>query len=157
MARTHVLERVQHFPLPREALFAFFTDASNLAEITPPFLNFRILTPMPVEMRSGAELEYRLRLYGLPVHWITDIEDFEAPARFTDRQRKGPYRLWHHTHAFEPVEGGTRMTDTVRYQLPFGPLGSLAHALLVRRTLRKIFDYRESVLRQRFGELRSPG
>ena len=107
---------------------------------------------MPLEMRSGAELEYRLRLYGLPVHWITDIEDFEAPARFTDSQRKGPYRLWHHTHTFEDTaDGGTLMTDVVRYRLPFGPLGRLTHAVMIKRTLKRIFDFRYEKLEEIFG------
>ena len=51
-------------------------------------------------------------------------------------------RAWHHTHAFEDADGGTRMTDRVRYRLPLGPLGELAHPVFVRRTLERIFDFR---------------
>lgn len=152
MSGPHVLEREQLIPQPRGDLFGFFADASNLCAITPEFLKFRILTPMPIEMRSGAELEYRLRLWGLPVRWLTRIESFEAPKAFVDRQVRGPYRLWHHTHTFEEVPGGTLMRDVVRYRLPLGPLGSLAHALLIRRTLDRIFDYRAEALREMFGK-----
>jgi ligand-binding SRPBCC domain-containing protein len=64
---------------------------------------------------------------------------------------RGPYRRWHHTHEFIEAEGGTLMRDTVEYAIPYGPLGRLAHALLVKRWLRRIFDYRRDVLERRFG------
>jgi hypothetical protein len=38
------------------------------------------------------------------------------------------------------------MRDTVRYALPCWPLGEVAHALLVRRDLAAIFDYRRDAV-----------
>ena len=94
-------------------------------------------------MRAGTLIEYRLRLHRLPIAWLTRIEEWVPSERFVDMQLTGPYRLWHHTHTFRAhPDGGTLMTDTVRYALPFGPLGSLAHRVLVRRDLERIFDYR---------------
>ena len=108
------------------------------------------MTPGPIEMRPGALIEYRLRLHGLPIRWRTTIAVWDPPHRFVDVQLSGPYRIWHHTHDFVPVGGaggGTIMRDTVRYALPFGPLGALAHRLLVKRDLERIFDFRrEAVL-----------
>ncbi len=95
-------------------------------------------------MRPGARIEYRLKLHGVPVRWRTRIEQFDPPHMFVDLQTSGPYRLWHHTHVFEPDgRGGTLMRDRVRYALPFGPLGELAHLAFVRRDLRRIFDFRQ--------------
>jgi ligand-binding SRPBCC domain-containing protein len=143
--RVHVLEREQRIPGPPERVFPFFEDAHNLEAITPPFLGFRVVTPAPIAMREGARIEYRLKLHGVPVRWRTTIEQFDPPHMFVDRQTSGPYRLWHHTHVFEPDgRGGTIMRDRVRYALPLGPLGSIAHVLLVRRDLRRIFDYRQA-------------
>src|SRR4030095_2276831 len=126
-------------------------DAGNLEAITPGWLGFRIVTPRPIDMRVGALIEYRLRLHGVPVAWLTRIEEWEPGVRFVDQQLSGPYRLWHHTHEFEPDgAGGTLMRDTARYELPVWPLGEFAHALLVRRDLAAIFDYRrEAVGRSR--------
>ena len=142
--RVHVLEREQRITAPPEDVFPFFEDAYNLEAITPPFLGFQVVTPRPIGMRAGALIEYRLRLHGVPVRWRTRIERFDPPHVFVDAQLSGPYRLWHHTHVFEPDgRGGTMMRDRVRYALPLGPLGGLAHMLFVRRDLRRIFDFRQ--------------
>src|SRR5206468_10490968 len=113
----HVLRREQRLPRPPEIVFPFFADAGNLEAITPAFLEFEIVTPRPVAMRVGALIEYRLRLHGLPVSWLTRLEEWDAEApqpRFVDMQLTGPYRLWHHTHEFAgDGAGGTVMRDTV--------------------------------------------
>jgi len=145
------LLREQFFARPRTELFGFFADASNLARITPDFLHFTILTPLPIEIRAGALIDYRLRLFGVPFRWRTLIESFEPPERFTDIQARGPYRRWHHLHEFEERDGGTLMRDTVDYALPLGPLGAAAHALFVRRSVVRIFDHRREVLVREFG------
>jgi ligand-binding SRPBCC domain-containing protein len=142
MPRTFRLERTLFIPRPLEETFAFFSEADNLDRITPAFLHFRTVTPQPIDLRSGTLIDYRLKLFGVPFRWRTRIEDFTPPVRFVDVQLQGPYKVWRHRHEFAAEGNGTRMTDQVEYQLPLGPLGSVAHALFVRRTLHKIFDYR---------------
>jgi hypothetical protein len=144
----HVLHREQLLARPPQALFPFFGDALNLEAITPPWLGFRVVTPEPIEMGVGTLIEYRLRLHGVPIHWRTTIAVWDPPRRFVDVQLSGPYRMWHHTHDFEPAQGGTLMRDTVRYALPFGAIGELAHRLVVRRDLERIFDFRREALRR---------
>ena len=138
----HVLRREQQLPGPPEAVFPFFADARNLEAITPPLLRFRLLTPEPVEMGVGTFLQYQLRLHGVPVRWDTLIQAWDPPHRFVDVQVRGPYRLWHHTHELEPVDGGTLMRDTVRYSLGFGALGEVARRAVVTRDLEAIFAFR---------------
>ena len=147
--RLHVLERSQIVASPLERTFAFFAETGNLERITPPWLRFRILTPRPIAMREGLLIEYRLSLHGLPLRWRTSIVRWEPGSAFVDVQLRGPYAFWEHTHTFEPVPGGTQIRDRVRYRLPLGPLGELAHRLLVARELERIFDYRrDSVARE---------
>lgn len=146
----HRLSRTQLIPRPVEEVFPFFADAANLQTITPDFMHFRIVTPLPIEMREGALIDYRIKLFGVPSGWRTRIERWEPGRRFVDVQLRGPYRLWHHTHEFESVAGGTRMTDTVDYELPLGPLGGIAHALFVGKTLTRIFDYRLTKIAELF-------
>ena len=150
MLRYHVLKSEQRLPGTPAEVFPFFADARNLEAITPSWLSFRVTTPLPVEMRAGALIEYRLRLHGIPIAWLTRIEDWLPGVRFVDQQLAGPYRLWHHTHEFEPDgQGGTVMRDTVRYALPFWPLSEVAHALLVRRDLAAIFEFRRAEVARR--------
>lgn len=145
------LERAQILRRPREEVFAFFADAANLQALTPPFLDFRILTPMPVDMVPGLLLDYRLSLFRIPFSWRTVIESYDPPHGFVDRQLKGPYRRWHHTHRFEEVPEGTLMIDWVEYEIPYGLLGSAAHEIFVRRTLDRIFDYRRRRIEEILG------
>lgn len=127
--------------------FAFFSDPRNLELLTPPFLHFEFRREPPPIVEPGTMLEYRLRLYGVPIKWRTRIESVEAPRRFVDVQEKGPYALWRHTHTFRDLGGtSTEMTDRVEYAVPFGALGELANRLFVRRSLRQIFDYRQREL-----------
>jgi len=149
--KTHLLKRRQFLPLSPEELFPFFADAANLEAITPPTLRFNIVTPRPVEMHQDAVIDYKLKVRGFPVNWQTVILEWDPPHKFVDVQRKGPYRLWHHTHLFEPADGGTVMHDMVRYAIPYGPLGRLAQRLFVRNDLDKIFDYRARTVAHRFG------
>jgi ligand-binding SRPBCC domain-containing protein len=148
---THLLTRTQLVPRPRAEVFAFFADPWNLERITPPHLRFRILTPPPIELRAGALIDYRLSLFGVPFGWRTVIEAWEPGVRFVDRQLRGPYRRWHHTHTFADAPGGTLIGDRVEYQLPLGPLGEVARALVVRRQLDAIFDYRRRAIEALWG------
>ena len=141
----HTLQREQYLPGTPDEVFPFFAEARNLESITPPFLNFQVVHAD--EMRVGALIEYRLRLHGVPVRWLTQIQEWEPGVRFVDVQIRGPYALWHHTHEFEQAHAGyTLMRDTVRYALPYGPLGTLAHHLFVKRDVEAIFDYRTTSL-----------
>jgi len=135
-------------PVPPDEVFPFFTDAANLDAITPPWLHFHILTPPPIEMRTGTLIHYKLRLRGMPIHWRTQIRDWQPPHRFVDEQLRGPYRQWIHEHTFEPRHGGTLARDVVRYIVPFD---FIAHPLFVRRDIERIFAYRQETLRKRFG------
>jgi ligand-binding SRPBCC domain-containing protein len=144
------LERSLFLPRPREEIFAFFSDAANLERITPPFLQFRILTPRPIAMKPGTIIEYKLRLYGIPFHWRTLIETFDPPVSFSDVQLTGPYRQWHHLHEFIEVPGGIEMRDRVDYELPFPLFAPIVHKLFVRRSIQQIFDYRNKIIAETF-------
>lgn len=131
-----------------ETVFEFFSNAENLEKLTPQWIGFRILTPLPIAMREGALIDYKISLHGLPVRWRTKIEVWEPPHRFVDVQLRGPYMLWHHTHAFASCPEGTEMRDEVLYW-PKG--GALANRLLVEKDVRRIFAYRAEEIQKVFG------
>jgi ligand-binding SRPBCC domain-containing protein len=146
--RIHTLRREQLVPAELPAVFEFFSRAANLETLTPPWLSFRLLGPADVDLRRGTLIDYRLRLHGVPIRWRTLIEVWEPGVRFLDLQLRGPYALWSHLHEFEARADGTLVRDEVLYALPLSPLGDLAHPLLVKRDLRRIFDYRQDAVRQ---------
>lgn len=134
-------------PRPVPAVFDFFADAGNLQQITPPWVDFRILTPLPIAMQPGARIDYRLKVHGVPITWKTEISAWEPPRMFVDTQLKGPYWRWVHTHRFRETAGGTLVEDDVDYLVPFGwPVDRL----FVRRDLRQIFTHRQHAILRAF-------
>jgi ligand-binding SRPBCC domain-containing protein len=153
MAKIHYLQSVQKLPVPLEQAWDFFSNPHNLLAITPPFLNLRVTNePYGTRMYPGQIITYRVKpLLGIPVFWMTEITHVDERRMFVDEQRQGPYKLWHHQHHFEPIEGGVAMTDVVHYALPLGSLGELAHTLTVRRQLERIFTFRYRKVKELFG------
>ena len=146
MAHVYTLDQEQLVRRPLRDVFRFFADPSNLERLTPPFLGFRIVTPTPIAMEPGALIDYRISLRGIPLRWRTLIEQYEPGRSFVDVQLEGPYQLWRHTHEFEETAAGTLVRDHVEYALPLGPLGQLAHTLVVKRDLQQIFAYRREAI-----------
>lgn len=134
---------------PLKQTFAFFENAANLGRITPAWLNFRIVSA-DVAMRQGAEFDYVIRWFGMPMKWRSLIAKYAPPFVFVDEQMVGPYKSWHHEHTFSETPNGVIVSDNLEYELPFGPLGDVAHSLLVKHQLKAIFRYRQKALGEIF-------
>lgn len=145
--RVFSLDTSHWLPRQPDEVFGFYADAFNLERLTPPWLRFEVVTPAPITMREGVEIDYRLRLHGVAVRWRSRITRWDPPHRFVDQQVRGPYRQWIHEHTFTPHQGGTLVRDQVQYAM-FG--GWLADRLLVRRDLSRIFQYRQQRLAEIF-------
>ena len=149
----HHLKQTQTLPVDREILWKFISVPQNLNKITPPEMAFEIIGEPPEKTFAGLLLEYRVKVPLLGwSSWLTEIKYVEEGFSFMDEQRVGPYKLWLHTHKLEDTDEGTRMTDDIRYLVPFGPIGLLANALYVRKTLRQIFHYRRVKMEEIFGK-----
>ncbi len=153
----YTLQKTTYMPISIEQAWDFFSLASNLEKITPKELDFRIIAKPDVpRIFSGMRIQYKVRpLLNIAVKWETEILEVDAPFKFMDKQLKGPYAMWEHTHLFEEVPGGVKMTDTVSYALPLGWLGLFMHNIVVKKKLEEIFTYREKVVKDLFGEFKS--
>lgn len=153
MSKVYTLRTVQEIPLSLDAAWDFFSDPANLSTITPGNMGFRILSGHPAErLYAGQVIEYKISpVLNIPMYWMTEISQVADKKYFIDDQRFGPYRLWHHQHHFKAISGGVEMTDIVHYKLPLWFLGDIAHALFVKRQLKKIFDYRFKKIAELFG------
>lgn len=141
-ASVQTLHAETEVPTPLDETFAFFSAATNLERLTPPWLNFRIRTPQPIDMRVGTLIDYQIVLYGVPIPWRTRIDAWEPGVRFVDRQLAGPYVWWHHEHRFEATARGTRVIDHVE----FVPRLSLLTSAFVKRDVSRIFEFRQRAL-----------
>jgi len=139
-------------PASLDQVFGFFAEARNLEKLTPRWLRFEVLTTGPIIMAAGTLIDYRIRWRGIPMRWRTEIEVWEPPHRFVDRQIRGPYRLWRHEHLFSERSDGTSVIDRVEYA-PLG--GVIAQRLAVARDVKRIFAYRHHVLREDFATFSS--
>lgn len=138
------LFKTQHtFEQPLTAVFKFFSDAHNLVLITPPQLHLKVLTPAPIKMFAGTLIDYRLKLHGIPLRWQTEITAWHPPHAFVDEQRRGPYRLWRHTHTFKETAEGVVIGDSIEYAV-WG--NRLIDKFFVRPDIEKIFAYRSAQL-----------
>jgi ligand-binding SRPBCC domain-containing protein len=145
--KTHVLDSTIWLSRPIGEVFGFFSDALNLEILTPPWVNFHVLTPSPIKMAAGARIRYRLGLHGIPVKWESEITVWDPPHLFMDEQIHGPYRRWHHEHRFAERDGGTDVSDRVEYSV-LG--GALVNWLIVERDVQAIFNYRREKLVELF-------
>ncbi|MDJ0766909.1 MAG: SRPBCC family protein [Myxococcota bacterium] len=148
--REYILERHQFVPGDLSTIFEFFENPHNLSKITPPWLNFRVDSASDEEVRIGTEISYKIKWFGLSLRWKSRITEYESNARFADKMILGPYKSWYHVHQFRSVPGGVEIVDTVKYRLPFGPVGRLAHFLIVSKQLKSIFDYRKQTIERLF-------
>lgn len=150
--KIHALEQEQLLPISIEEAWDFFSSPRNLDEITPPELGFRIESCRSETMHEGQIITYKVKVApGIWIPWVTEIKAVAEGQSFIDEQRFGPYAFWHHRHVFEKHPEGVRMTDLVHYGMPFGPLGSLVHAIFVKSKLERIFGYRRQILAGKFG------
>jgi len=150
--KTYEFSAQQFLHIGLQKAWDFFSDAENLSVITPPELQFKILAPVKDrEIYEGMLIDYKVRpLLNIPLSWQTEISKVEKPYLFVDKQLKGPYKTWEHTHRFIEKENGTLMEDSVKYSLPFGMIGKLTHSIMVREKIENIFAYRRQILNQLF-------
>lgn len=148
----HRFKTEQFLPIDKKKAWDFFSSPKNLSLITPPEMDFKILTQLNREnIYEGMKIDYTVKpLFGIPVHWQTEICKLSHQNYFTDRQTKGPYKIWEHTHTFIEQSNGVLMTDVVNYEIPLGFLGNFANLILIRRKIESIFDYRKMILEKLF-------
>jgi ligand-binding SRPBCC domain-containing protein len=137
-----VFKTTQFIKRPMAEIFQFFSKAENLERLTPSWLNFKIITPLPIIMEKGAHIDYQLRLMGIPFRWQTEITVWEPPHRFVDEQIIGPYKLWRHEHQFLEEQGATCMRDTVHYDISGSFIRYPIKHFFVGPRIQKIFNFR---------------
>jgi ligand-binding SRPBCC domain-containing protein len=152
--KTYALKFEQFIPVSLEKAWDFFSSPLNLAKITPPEMGFVVTSDYSAgtKMYPGMIITYTVKpLFGIKLKWMTEITHVKEGEYFVDEQRFGPYALWHHQHHFKQVEGGVMMTDMVNYAIPYGFVGRIANALIVKKQLAEVFEFRRKKTEALFG------
>ena len=148
------LHAKQALPITKQKAWAFLSNPKNLKTITPEHMGFHMLLGGERPMFAGQIIQYKVSPFpGFSTKWVSEITHVEPGSYFVDEQRYGPYAMWHHKHFINEIENGTEMEDIIDYKLPLGVLGQLAHPILVKNQLEKIFSYREKQLTALFGSV----
>ena len=144
----------QYLPTSKEEAWKFLSDPRNLKVITPKHMGFEILTGADRKMFPGQMIQYVVKPFPFyATKWVTEITHVKEGQYFVDEQRFGPYSLWHHKHFLKEIPGGVEMEDIVDYKLRMGIFGNMAHPILVKKQLQRIFTYREAKLIELFGKM----
>ena len=148
------LYKTQKIPATIDQVWDFISSPANLKKITPEYMGFNVTSKMLSEkMYPGMIISYNVSpVLGIKMTWVTEITHIKEKEYFVDEQRVGPYSLWHHEHKIEQIEGGVLMTDIVSYKPPFGILGTFANSFLIKKQLKKIFDFRTVAMENVFGK-----
>jgi ligand-binding SRPBCC domain-containing protein len=149
----YTLESSQKIPSTLEAVWDFISSPHNLQKITPEYMGFEVTSRnLSEKMYRGMIICYTVRpLLGIKMTWVTEISQVRELEYFVDEQRIGPYKLWHHQHHVKTIDGGVLMSDIVHYAPPFGFMGSIVNAFIIRKQLKEIFDFRSKRLEEIFG------
>ena len=134
----HTFQRQVDLPATPDDVYRFHENPHNIRKISPAFL--RIVQVEAGETAvAGAPFTLRLRIFGTPLTWRGKWTAAERPGLLIDEAALFPFQKWHHEHRFEPIFGGTRMTDSVHYALPFGWFGKLLGTTVLRLQLHLMF------------------
>lgn len=147
--RDLVLESRLLLARPRPEVFAFVADPRNLPRLLPRAQRLRVNAPPA--LHAGAVLDMEVRWLGVSLRWRAFVREWDPPYRFVDVQVRGPWARWEHRHRFLEADGGTLMLDRIVYRPPLGPLGRLAHVLLLERQLRRLWAHRQRRLAAELG------
>ena len=144
---THRISRSVIIAAPIDQVFHFHDNTDNLLKITPPHIK------VAIESRGvpglGYEVHLRVRQFGLlTMNWHVKITEYVSPTRMVDEQISGPFASWKQMRDLRVVDGGTELTDTVEYAVPFGPLGQLANWLVIQREIEGMFAYRQQATKR---------
>ena len=152
--KLYQIKTKQKLPISVDKAWEFLSNPKNLKEITPKYMNFRILSGADRSIFAGQIIQYKVTpMLRISTKWVTEITHVKDKEYFVDEQRFGPYALWHHKHFIKKIDGGVEMEDIIDYKIPFGIIGQIAHPIIVKNKLKQIFKYRENKLKELFGEL----
>ncbi len=133
-----------HINAPVEEVFKWHSRPGALERLSPPWDPVRVIERKG-GIDKGARVVLEMKAGPFSYKWTAEHTDYEENSMFRDRQVRGPFSSWVHTHRFEPdgIEDSF-FEDRIDYALPFYPFGNLIGVPSVKAKLARIFKYRHA-------------
>lgn len=132
---------------PVDTLFSWHAANSAISRLTPPWAPLKMIARKGKGIQKGVKVIFRLSIFKFPMIWEAEHIEYQENKLFKDRQVRGPFSKWEHTHKFmADGKENSIMEDRVEFKLPFGFLSRPFYGF-VRKELERIFNYRHRVLK----------
>ena len=92
------------------------------------------MTVVPMDIKAGMGVGTTFRVIadftGKRLEWDCETTEFDREEKISAKMIKGPFKKWQITNAFKALgDNLTRVTMTVDYGMPFGPLGGIINKI----------------------------
>ena len=113
---------------PIENVFTYFARPEHVSDQIKSDAVGMAVVPMDIKEGMGVGTTFRVigNFNGKRLEWDCETTEFDRNSRISAKQIDGPFKRWSITNEFESLgQNLTRVTMTVDYEMPFGPLGSI--------------------------------
>lgn len=95
----------------------------------------------------GEIVTWEGRHFGVRQRFASKITAFDRPVYFRDEMVAGAFKEFAHDHRFESSKGVTTMIDEVWFRSPFGILGGVVDAVLLKRYMTRLLNDRAQAIK----------
>ena len=113
---------------PIENVFTYFARPEHVSDQIKNDAVGMTVVPMDIKEGMGVGTTFRVigDFSGKRLEWDCETTEFVRNEKISAKQIEGPFKRWQITNEFKSLGANlTRITMTVDYEMPFGPLGSI--------------------------------
>ncbi len=113
---------------PVENVFTYFARPEHISDQIKTDVVGMLVVPMDIKEGMGVGTTFRIigDFSGKRLEWDCETTEFVKDKKISAKQIEGPFKKWEITNEFEALSDNlTRITMSVNYEMPFGPLGAI--------------------------------
>ncbi len=114
--------------VPVDSVFTYFARPEHVSDQMKSETVGMTVIPMDIKEGMGVGTTFRVigDFGGKRLEWDCETTEFVRNKRISARQMEGPFKRWAISNEFEELGANlTRVTMSVDYDMPFGPLGAI--------------------------------
>jgi len=113
---------------PIDNVFTYFARPEHISDQIKTDVVGMQVVPMDIKEGMGVGTTFRIigDFSGKRLEWDCETTEFIKNEKISAKQIKGPFKRWEITNEFKALgDNLTRITMSVDYVMPFGPLGAI--------------------------------